>query len=263
MIAEPPRKLGFGVFWSALWDRPRSLMFGAWFTIFPLLFLIPFAIVMSTFTTHQPDHAKISASGLETNAEVVKIETVRNVEINGVNPKRIFFRYSVNGNTKQTSMDTLSIDEVSDWKSGRQITIRYLGDEATIPTLEPADFPDFIFVLMPLFFGIFGLPFLLYSIIGARNKLKIMSLGFVKKARLLSLAPINSIGMWFLKARFEATYVFQDAKGNEIFGSSLTADLILLNEKKKGDEIEILVLPTQETKSLILDTPNLRRLQLG
>jgi hypothetical protein len=267
MIIDPPRKLGLRAFWGALWDRPRSLMFGAWFTIFPLLLLIPFYLLMSAFVSHQPNHKKISANGLETNAEVIKIATVHNVQINGTNPKRVFFRYTLNGNSKQASMDTLSIDEISDWKPGRLIAIRYLGNEATIPSLEPAYFPFFIFLLVPLLFWLIGLPSLAFCIVGAKNRLKIMKLGVVKKARLLSLAPIYSLppiysfAWWFLKTRFEATYVFQDASGNQAFGASLTTDLMLLNEKKKDDEIEILVLPTQETKSLILDAPLLRKLQ--
>ena len=132
----------------------------------------------------------------------------------------------------------------------------------TIPSLEPADFPWIIFLLMPLFFGIFGAPFLIYCLVLARNKLKVMKLGVVKKARWLAFAPVASFGTsWFFKTRFEVNYVFQSEKGGEIFGNSLTTDLALLNEKKKGDEIEILVLPDQEMKSMIIDFPTLKRIQ--
>lgn len=262
MISSPPRKLGFRVFWSALWDHPRALIFGAWFTILPMLFLIPFSIIITATTSHSPNRAKILAAGMETNAEVTRIETIHNEQINGINPRRISFCYQVNGHTNLASMETLSVDETSDWKPGRKIVIRYLGNEATIPSLEPADFPWAIFLLIPLFFGILGLPFLIYCIIHARNKLKVMKLGIVKKAQLLSFAPVVSFGIsWFFKTRFEVNYVFQSEKGFEVFGKSLTTDLALLNEKKKGDEIEILVLPDQEIKSLILDFPTLQRLR--
>jgi hypothetical protein len=262
MTSDPPRKLGLKAFWSALCDHPRALIFGAWFTIFPMFILIPVSIMFAATTPHSPNRAKILAAGTETNAEIVKIETIHNEEINGVNPRRISFSFEVNGHTNLASMETLSVDEISDWKPGRQIVIRYLGDEATIPSLEPADFPWVILLLMPLFFGIFGAPFLIYCVVRARNKLKVMRLGIVKKARLLSLAPVASFGMtWFFKTRFEANYVFQGEKGGDIFGSSLTTDLALLNEKKKGDEVEILVLPDQEMKSLILDFQTLRRIQ--
>jgi hypothetical protein len=263
MISNPPRKLGLGAFWFSLWDRPRAFMFGAWFTIFPIIFLIPFSIVMSITTPHAPNRAKILASGLETNAEITLITTIHNEEINGVNPRKISFRYIVNGHTNETTMETLSVEETAGWKPGQQIVIRYLGDEATIPSLEPADIPWIIFLLMPLFFGIFGAPFLIYCIARAKNKLKVMKLGVVRKAKLLSLTPVTSFGLSssFFKTRFEATYVFNNEKGTEIFGSSLTTDLALLNEKKKGDEIEILVLPGQEAKSLIIDFPTLQKIQ--
>lgn len=262
MISSPPRKLGYRAFWSALCDRPRALIFGAWFTVFPIIILIPISIIFTAITPHSPNRAKILAAGAETNAEVTKIETIRNEEINGVNPRRISFRYEVSGHTNLATMETLSVDDISDWKPGRQIVIRYLGGEATIPSLEPADFPWIIFLLMPLFFGFIGAPFLIYCIVRARNKLRVMKFGIMRKARLLSLAPAASFGIsWFFKTRFEANYVFQSEKGGEIFGSSLTADLALLNEKKKGDEIEILVLPGQEMKSLILDFPMLQIIQ--
>src|SRR5712671_3126076 len=164
MISNPPRKLGFGAFWFSLWDRPRAFMFGAWFTIFPIIFLIPFSIMMSAMTPHAPNRAKILASGIETNAEVTFVTTIHNEEINGVNPRKISFRYVVNGHTNETSMETLSVEETADWKPGQQIVIRYLGDEATIPSLESADFPWIIFLLMPLFFGIFCAPFLIYCV---------------------------------------------------------------------------------------------------
>lgn len=203
------------------------------------------------------------SAGIQTNAEVTRVETLHNEQINDVNPRKIYFRYFVNGHTNEASMETLSVEETADWKPGQQIVIRYLGDEATILSLEPADFPWIIFLIMPLFFGIFGAPFLIYCIIRARSKLKVMELGIVKKAKLLSLAPVTSFGMSssFFKTRFEANYVFQNDKGAEIFGSSLTTDLALLNEKKKGDEVEILVLPNEETKSVILDFPTLKRIQ--
>ena len=262
LIPASPRRLGFKAFWFGLWDSPRSLMIGLWFVGFPLVFFLPFSFIMMTaITGHQPNHARLRSAGQEAKAEVVSVETVRNVDINGVNPRRIVFRYEADGRMKQGSMDTLPTDETSDWKPGRQITIRYLGDQATIPSLQPLEFPFFFFLLLPLMFTIFGFPFLLYSIAGARKKLKIMRLGVVKRAKLLSLAPLSSLGVWFIKQRFEATYVFSGSNGKDVYGKSLTTDLVFLNEKKKGDEIEILVLAPDEQESLVLDAPTLAKLQ--
>ena len=260
MIANPPRRLGFKAFWYGLWDSPRAMMFGLWFVFFPLLFFIPFSLAMSKLTPHQPNHEKIRSAGQEAKAEVVSVETVRNVDINGVNPRRIVFRYEVDGRTKQYSMDTMPSEETSGWKPGHQITIRYLDDEATIPSLQPLEFPVFLFLLMSAVFSIIGLPFLLYGILGARRKLSIMRFGIVKNAQLLSLTPLSGYAGWFVKTRFEATYVFRGSNGNDAYGRSFTTDLVLLNEKKKGDEIEILVLPDNEQRSQILDAPTLAKI---
>jgi hypothetical protein len=51
-----------------------------------------------------------------------------------------------------------------------------------------------------------------------------------------------------------ATYTYLDAAGREVLGSAPSRDLTLLNGKKRGDAIDILVLPTDERHSTILDS---------
>jgi hypothetical protein len=238
------------------------MRFGLCVVCFSLLFFISFSLLMmSKLTPNQPNHAKIRSAGQEAKAEVVSVETVRNVDINGVNPRRIVFRYEVDGRMKQYSMDTMPSEETSDWKPGHQITIRYLGDEATIPSLQPLEFPMFLFLLMPVVFLSIGLPFLVYGIFRARRKLRVMRFGIVKKAQLLSLTPLSGYAGWFVKTRFEATYVFRGSNGNDVYGRSFTTDLVLLNEKKKGDEVEILILPDNEQRSQVLDAPTLAKVR--
>ena len=88
-----------------------------------------------------------------------------------------------------------------------------------------------------------------------------LRLGRPAKGRLLALAPVQvyGCGLPFFKSRFEATYVYTDSSGKDLYGQCLTTDLSLLNEKRKGDELDILILPENERKSVLLDIPALMK----
>jgi hypothetical protein len=113
------------------------------------------------------------------------------------------------------------------------------------------------FLFIPLIFGIFGIPAFAYAIAGALRKRRILMHGGLRPAKLLAMTPVSSFGPfgggWF-KTRFETSYAFKADDGSERFGRSLTTDLSLLNDKKRGDEVEILVLPTSDRHTLILDS---------
>jgi hypothetical protein len=154
-------------------------------------------------------------------------------------------------------MDTLSVDEVADWKPGRQIPIRYLGDEATIPSLEPVEFPLTTFLMLPLNALAIGLPFLLYCGILARKRIGLMRNGILRPARLESLAESKPFPLFLFsrssRTRATATYSYLGTDGKQIKGTATTSDLLFMNEKTKGEEIEILIDPHQETKSILVD----------
>ncbi len=211
-------------------------------------------------TTKEPDAVEISAKGQETTAEVTGIKTVENITINEVHPLKVTFHYEANGESRDGFMDTMSVDEVSGWKVGRSIPIRYLGEEATIPDLKPVDFPFFIFKAMIYAFCGIGFVALAYSLAGAFWKVAIMKNGVVRPGKLLAWVPVSSRFTWVIKTRFEMTYSFTGINGKETFGASLTRDLALLNEKKKGDEIQVLVLPDNLKKSLAIDGPILAKI---
>ena len=99
-----------------------------------------------------------------------------------------------------------------------------------------------------------GLPFLLYSAAGALQKWRLYIYGqHSNKAKLISMAPIGTFFIPFVKSRFEIHYSFQNSVGQDVFGKSTISDLVLINEKKKGDEIDILYLPNDEKKSCVVD----------
>jgi len=265
IMLQIPRDTGIRGFWCALWYRPRALAFGAWMTVFPLIFMIPMEAMMKSTFPRQPDHARIQAEGKEASGRVRRVEPVYNTVINGVHPERVLFTYVVDGQTANGSMDTLSVDLVSGWKPGDAITVKYLNGEATIPDLQTAEFPVELFVMMPLVFGILGLPFLIYALAGALRMRRLLRLGEMRRAKLFSMVPMQSFGMWgamFLKTRFETSYTFEGEGGKVASGSSTTSDLGLLNEKKKGDDIDILVVAGRDNETLIVDCRVRRLLQM-
>jgi hypothetical protein len=232
-------------------------MIGVWFTVFPLLFAIPLSGIISATFPKEPDRAKIMAHGTDAPGRVRRTEPVYNETFDGVHPERVYFTYLADGKTSEGTMDTLSLDTVTNWRAGDVITVRYLNGEATIPDLQAATFPTEIFVAMPLLFALIGLPFLIYAVAGALGKRKLLMFGDVRRARLLSMVPVQSFGMFgsaFLKTRFETNYTYLNDANEEIYSKSYTSDLVLLNEKKKGDEIEILVAPARTKQTLVVDS---------
>jgi hypothetical protein len=213
-------------------------------------------IIGATFPK-EPDRAKIMARGTDVPGRVRRVEPVYNETFDGVHPERVYFTYLSDGKTSEGAMDTLSLDMVSKWTAGDVITVRYLEGEATIPDLQAATFPTEVFVVMPLMFGLIGLPFLIYAVMGALGKRKVLMFGDVRRARLLSMVPVQSFGMFgsaFLKTRFETNYSYLNDANEEIYGKSYTTDLVLLNEKKRGDEIEVLVAPARTKQTAVVDS---------
>jgi hypothetical protein len=252
MITNPPRIVGWDSFWNALKDYPRPLMFGIWATGISLFVFS----IFSSILPKQPDAAKIQALGATAPAEVTNISIVKNLTINGVHPRRISFRYETDSGPQQGFMDTMAADEISDWKPGHPIIIRYLGKEATIPALPPVDLR--IFQFLPLLFSLIGLATLLHCLVRAQRKTTILKAGVPRDAALFAWVPVSARILWFTKTRFEVTYSFPGIDGKELFGSSMTDDLALLNEKKKGDTLQILILEDNPKRSVLVDHTTLR-----
>jgi hypothetical protein len=256
VIPGPPRKLGFDALWLAMQERPRSLFVGLFFTVLPLMQLSVFLLVFDPLFQEEDD-AKICATGEVAQGEVVRVEDVPNLSVNGRHPMRVYFRYKVGGAEREASMLTLSTTEVAKWQKGRPVAVRYLGDRATLADLTPADFPiprAGLVALTLLLNGCFGMPFFVYALIGLRRKYRLLANGIVCQGKLLSFETLSSFFSWYPTGRFMATYTYLDSAGREVLGSAPSRDLTLLNGKTKGDPIDILVLPTNERRSTILDS---------
>ena len=125
----------------------------------PVLMMVP-VLLVSTWRRRSQTRKPLLAAGSSPPGRCCVSRPISRMEINGENPKTVYFRYTVNGEEKNEKMDTMSVDEVSTWQPGRKITIKYLNDQATIPELQGVDFPfwifDLVFGLMSFFFGLMG-----------------------------------------------------------------------------------------------------------
>jgi hypothetical protein len=263
MIADPPRQLGFDALWQAIRARPKSLAFGIMFIVIPIFQYVFFSMLFLPHFEGQ-DSERIRAACKPAPGKVILVEPGRNLTFNGVQPERVVFRYKADGVEHEASMETVSVTEVSNWQPGRAIEVRHLDGRATIIGLEPVrfPFPTALMAIAPLLtFDVVGIPFLVYAVTGVRRKYGLLKHGVVLSAKLLSCETLSTIFMsWQPTARFKVVYVYADSTGRELTGSSPSTDLTLLNGKKKGDEVQILVLPADERQSMILDSPTERTL---
>jgi len=229
---------------------------GLCFGVFPLVLSF---IIVSSFRS-EFSHGKYNANtiateGIESTGTIVRIDTNAFATINGIHPRKVFFQYDVNGVPKIDFMDTVSVTAIADWPPGYKVTIRLLGDEATIPSLEPVEaaLPG---MLTTFQISAFGFLFLIYSGTCAYQRLKILKYGEQRMARLVGLASSPLQG--FLPGVFSkskqlpsiVTYSYVGKGNKNITSRSQTRDTLFLNER---DEIKILVLPDHEGSSLLLD----------
>jgi hypothetical protein len=188
---------------------------------------------------------------------VIRVEDFRGMPSVGVQPKEVFFRYKVEGDEREASMVTSSVDQVSQWKKGRPVDVLYLDGRAVLVEVQPAQFPfpTAVFLLFALMVWLLiGVPSLTYALVGIRRKYQLLKNGVVRQGKLLSFETLSSFLSWTPTGRFRATYTYIDSAARELLDTAPSRDLTLLNQKKKGDEIDILVLPTDERRSTILDS---------
>jgi hypothetical protein len=270
VIPDPPRKIGFDALWLAMQERPRSLLIGAVFIFAPFVQVFVFLMMFSPYLGELRNPV-VGSTGKSTRGEVIRVEDVRGFPVDGAQPKIVFFRYQADGVERERSMTTLSVDKVSRWQKGQPVPVLYNGKGAIIDGLEPAHLP-FLGVLMIISVStgaLIAVALLVYAILGIRQKYRLLKEGVSRQGELISfealslfVLPEKTIAHQFPEltrpestGRFMATYTYLDSAGREVLGSAPSRDLTLLNGKKKGDEIEILVLPANEQRSTILDGP--------
>ncbi len=253
MVPNPPRKLGLEALQLALRERSRWLMFGA------LGILIPVgqALVLWIFSSlaHQGDDARIRSGGKAAQGEIVRVEDdAFGSTLNNVRPKKVTFRYQADG-VEQEKLETVNDPQVSAWKPGRPVAVVYLDGEAILADIHPVEFPipPALMISSIVFWSLAVVAILAYGLAGARRKYLLLRHGIVREGKLLSFETWTTFPSSFPSGGYRASYTYVDSAGHEWRGVSRTRDVTLANHKQKGDPIEILVLPSDERRSTLLD----------
>lgn len=85
-----------------------------------------------------PDYSKVMEEGEIVPGEVIRVEKVDNVTINGGNPKKVFYSY---GDGKEASMMLAMRESTS---AGKKIEVRVLGENAYPVDLRPLAKPRWV-----------------------------------------------------------------------------------------------------------------------
>lgn len=197
------------------------------------------------------DYELVSTKGEEKKAQITNIETEYNTTINGVHPATISYTYIENERAVNSKYRALEESKIEDWRIGREIEIKEFEGKSIIKGLEPFEFPVAPFLLPPVLFLLIGIPFLIYSLSHLRKELGLYKFGEVKQGQIVSMIPksglpISNIGLGVI------VHYEYEINGRKTMGESLTNDLSILNDKRKGDFVPIFVSTDNLEKSCLV-----------
>jgi hypothetical protein len=252
----PDRIVPFTTLLGLLKSRGPFGLLGLVFVLGPLLLLTPLLLVLS-HTLTQPyeryDFDNIERHGTAATARITGIELVTNVTINNEHPRLISYTYPSAGQLATDRFQTMELAKVSSLKQGDTIGIKALNGQSIIASLEPFSFPFHFFFIIPGIFLLIGIPFLLIGLLPALKIYNLYKHGRVEKAKVLGIAT-KTITMSRSSSQqgFVISYEYAGLASPRLLGESFTNDLLLVQEKKFGDEVKIFVSETDETKSCLV-----------
>ncbi|MDJ0707035.1 MAG: hypothetical protein QNJ46_27485 [Leptolyngbyaceae cyanobacterium MO_188.B28] len=249
----PPRKYPLFTMLGFLFDRPTALFIGVVSGVFPLFVAIQLLPVLSTLDSDKPNFTLIDKKGIEVEGVIEKKEVVANTTINGEHPIKITYTYQDNEEQKRDSIETMSLLTVSNWKVGDRIQVKYFEGDSIIPDAEPVNFPFWVFGFIPLLFSFVGLSFLGWALAGTLKKRHLYLKGEERVGKVISMAPISGDSMFFSKSSFRIHYAFENKNGDTSYGISVSSDLALMNEKRRGDDVSLLISPVSERVNCVVD----------
>ena len=252
----PDRTVPFSTLLGLLKSRGPFGILGLVFVLMPLLILVPLLLVL-THTLSQPyeryDFERIKREGSAAVASITRVEPLTNVTYNGENPRVISYTYPGAGGAAADKFQTMDLDKVSRLQAGDTITVKTLGQESVIPSLEPFSFPFEFFFILPGIFLLIGIPFLLIGLLPALRDYRLYKHGLVQEATVLGIST-KTIKMSRSNSQqaYLVSYEYAGLTTPKLLGESLTNDLLLVQKKKFGDKVKIFVSETDETKSCLV-----------
>jgi hypothetical protein len=259
----PKRNVPFSILLKLLRSRGPAGILGLVFVLSSLFFLTPLLLFLShTFT--QPyeryDFADIQRHGTAAVARITSIEPLTNVTVNGENPRVISYTYSGASGPVADQFQTMELAKLSHLQVGDTIRVMALHRQSVIPALKPFSFPFRFFFILPGVFLLLGIPFFLIGFLPALRSYRLYQHGLVKKATVVGISTkVISTSRHRQQTAFVVSYEYAGLTQPRLLGESLTDDLLLVQEKKFGDEVKIFVSETDETKSCLV--PRLEALQ--
>jgi len=205
-------------------------------------------------------YERVRAEGAAVQGQVKSVNTDLTTTVYNQHPMRITYEYDLDGQRMIDEMSTMD-PVVGEWEPGHQVELRVLGSDSVLVGVRPVIAPRLIWVVIALWTlpPLGGLALLVPVYGGVRKKTLLYTRGHLRQARIVAMAPT---GTWpvgpFCRARFLIHYRFTDSVGLVVSGSSLIQDLEIINDKRRGDELNILCLENKPSVSCVAEDAILR-----
>ena len=83
------------------------------------------------------------------------------------------------------------------------------------------------------------------------KEIKLYKEGELKEGEILAITVNSGLPVTNIGQSVSVHYQYQTRNGTKMMGKSKTTDFAILSDKKKGESVKILVLPTNESKSCL------------
>lgn len=252
----PDRPIPYPTLLKLITSRGPAGVLGLVFVLSSLFVLTPALLVASRAFT-QPyeryDFDNIRQHGTAAVARITSITPLTNVTVNSEHPLLISYSYPGASGPVADQFQTLELAKASRLQAGNTLNIKMLHQQSVIPSLTPFSFPFKYFFIMPGVFLLIGIPFLLIGFVPTLRDYKLYRHGIAQKAKVLGISTrVISTSRLRQQQAFVVSYEYAGVTQPKLQGESLTDDLLLVQEKKFGDPVDIFVSETDETKSCLV-----------
>jgi hypothetical protein len=217
---------------------------------FSLILLIP-ALIKEPYESK--NYEEIEKKGIIIQATIVNIKENLNIAIDNKHPTVISYRFTLGGKDYFSKYRTLENDKLSTLQINNTVNIKYLKGESKIDGIEPFSFSIVSFLFVPLPFFIIGMLVIIFSLKPYLAEKRVIKFGISKEATVISFFSFSGLPIINLGKHILVSYIYYSKDGKRIHGTSKIFNLSILDGKKIGDAIEILVSKKDEEESTILD----------